>query len=165
MEKRDLYDEMRNPIFKTIKKGEKPPIGLYYVTVVTVMQDTSGKFLIQKRSKQKGGLWATTGGHPKSGETSKQGIITEVKEEMGIDISKENIVLFQTEKTSDDFVDYYYVKMPLENKKVTLQVEEVEDYAFKTQEEILKMIDQGLFHPKHAFMMKECFKFLEKRNS
>lgn len=46
------------------------------------IQNSKGKFLIQKRSKIKNGKYATTGGHPKSGEDSIQGIISEVKEEI-----------------------------------------------------------------------------------
>ena len=46
------------------------------------IQNSEGKFLIQKRSKIKNGKYATTDGHPKSGEDSIQGIISEVKEEI-----------------------------------------------------------------------------------
>ena len=161
MEFRDLYDEFRNPIFKTIKKGEKPKKGEFYVTVVIVIEDMDGRFLIQKRSLSKGGLWATTGGHPKAGESSLEGILTEVKEEMGLDLDKNKIVLFDTIKTEDDFVDYYYIKCPIDEKKIVLQKEEVSDYAFKTKKELFEMFDKKMFHSKHEYMMKKCFAFLE----
>ena len=38
---------------------------------------------MQKRVPEKGGDWGVTGGHPKSGETPIQGMITEIKEELG----------------------------------------------------------------------------------
>ena len=79
MEKRDLYDENRKLTGKTIYKGEEIPKGSYIVVVLVFIQNSEGKFLIQKRSERKNGLYATTGGHPKSGEDSVQGIITEVK--------------------------------------------------------------------------------------
>ena len=50
------------------------------------IQNSKGKFLRQKRSKIKNGKYATTGGHPKSGEDSIQGIISEVKEEYSIEL-------------------------------------------------------------------------------
>lgn len=37
---------------------------------------------MQKKSPDKGGDWGVTGGHPQSGETPIEGIITEVKEEL-----------------------------------------------------------------------------------
>ena len=81
MEKRDLYDKNRNLTGKTIYKGESIPEGSYIIVVLIYIQNSKGEFLLQKRSARKNGLWATTGGHPKSGEDSIQGILTEVKED------------------------------------------------------------------------------------
>ena len=79
MEKRDLYDENKILTGKTIYKGQEVPKGRYYITVVVFIQNDKDEFLIQKRVAKKDGKWATTGGHPVSGKTSKQGIITEIK--------------------------------------------------------------------------------------
>lgn len=65
IEKRDLYDENRNLIGETIFKGEEIPEGKYIVVVLVFIQNSEGKFLIQKRSERKNGKYATTGGHPK----------------------------------------------------------------------------------------------------
>ena len=113
MEIRDLYNENKELTGETILKGESVPKGRYYITVVVWIQNDKGEFLIQKRVKSKDGKWATTGGHPVSGETSKQGIITEIKEELGIDADINGIQLFKTIKTEDDFVDLYYLKVLL----------------------------------------------------
>ena len=110
MEKRDLYDENKKLTGETIFKGEKVPKGRYYITVVVWIQNDEGNFLIQKRVLKKDGKWSTTGGHPVSGETSKQGIFTEIKEELGLDLTNKEITLFKTIKTEDDFVDLYYLK-------------------------------------------------------
>lgn len=58
----------------------------YEIVVFVFIQNSEGKFLIQKRSKIKNGKYATTGGHPKSGEDSIQGIISEVKEKIGLEL-------------------------------------------------------------------------------
>ena len=71
MEKRDLYDKERNLTGETIFKGEEIPEGRYIVVVLVYIQNSDGKFLIQKRSDKKNGKYAATGGHPKSGENSK----------------------------------------------------------------------------------------------
>lgn len=84
MEKRDLYDINRNLIGKSIFKNEPISENTYIMMVVIFIQNDNNKFLIQKRSIDKGGKWATTGGHPKSGESSLEEIISEVKEELGI---------------------------------------------------------------------------------
>ena len=112
MEKRDLYDKDRNLIGKTITKGEEPPEGTYIQVVLVFIQNSEGKFLIQKRSKEKNGLYATTGGHPKEGETSRQGIISEVKEELGIDLDNEKLVWYYGGRFDPErvFWDDYYIK-------------------------------------------------------
>ena len=94
MEKRDLYDINRSLTGKTICKGEPIPKNNYIVVVLVFIQNSDGKFLIQKRSKIKNGKYATTGGHPKSGENSIQGIISEVKEEIGLDINSKDLKLY-----------------------------------------------------------------------
>ena len=96
MEIRDLYNENKELTGETIVKGEDVPKGRYYITVVVWIQNDNGEFLIQKRVQRKDGKWATTGGHPVSGETSKQGIITEIKEELGIDTDINKIQLFMS---------------------------------------------------------------------
>lgn len=58
----------------------------YEIAVFVFIQNSEGKFLIQKRSKIKNGKYDTTGGHPKSGEDSIQGIISEVKEKIGLEL-------------------------------------------------------------------------------
>lgn len=111
MEKRDLYDKNRNLTGETIFKGEEIPDGRYIVVVLAYIQNSEGKFLIQKRSERKNGRFATTGGHPKSGEDSIQGIITEVKEEIGIDINAEDLQLYFSGKSDKEkvFWDDYYI--------------------------------------------------------
>ncbi len=136
MELRDLYDENKKLTGETIYKGQDVPKGRYYITVVVFIQNSKNEFLIQKRVEKKDGKWATTGGPPVSGETSKQGIITEIKEELGIDVVEENIKIFKTIKTEDDFVDIYYLKEDIDIKKIKIQKEEVEDVKWSTKYEI-----------------------------
>ena len=127
MEKRDLYDENKKLTGETIFKGEKVPKGRYYITVVVWIQNDEGDFLIQKRVLKKDGKWSTTGGHPVSGEASKQGIFTEIREELGLDLSDKEIILFKTIKTEEDFVDLYYLRANVDINNVVMQREEVED--------------------------------------
>ena len=51
IEKRDLYDINRVLTGKTIFKGDSIPDNNYIVVVLVFIQNSDGKFLIQKRSK------------------------------------------------------------------------------------------------------------------
>lgn len=160
MEKRDLYDENKKLTGETIYKGQDVPKGRYYITVVIFIQNNKNEFLLQKRVKKKDGKWATTGGHPVSGETSKQGIVTEIREELGVNVTEKNIILFKTLKTEDDFVDLYYLKENIDIDKIKIQKEEVEEVKWATIDEIQNMIKNNIFSESHKAFFNDCLKYL-----
>lgn len=159
MEYRDLYDANRVFTGKTISKHETVPQGFYYTTVMVFIQNDRGEILLQKRSVEKGGQWATTGGHPKAGETSVVGMQSEIKEELGIDVEPAELTLYDTIMTEDDFVDFYYLKKNIDLQDIKIQKEEVQDVAWFTIAEIETMIRQGDFFKYHIDAYK---KFLKK---
>ena len=77
MEYRDLYDENKNLTGEKILKGDDVPKGRYYITVAVFIENSKNEFLLQINKKYN--MWTTTGGHPKSGESSLEGIVIEVK--------------------------------------------------------------------------------------
>ena len=165
MEKRDLYDSKRNLTGETMLKGEDIPANRYIVVVLVLIQNSEGKFLIQKRSQRKNGLYATTGGHPKSGESSLDGIITEVKEEIGLDVDRKKLKLYFSGKSDEErvFWDDYYIKMDVpEIEKLKLQEEEVEKVCWMTENEIKKSMEKGEFFINHYGEFEELIKWLKK---
>ena len=152
MEKRDLYDSERNITGKTILKGEKIPPNRYIIVVLVFIQNSEGKFLIQKRSKRKNGKYATTGGHPKSGESSIQGIITEVNEEIGLKLNSNDLKLYFLCRSDAErvFWDDYYVKMDVKDiKKLKLQEEEVGLVEWLSENEIKQLMKEDKFFKNH----------------
>ena len=165
LEKRDLYDANRNLTGKTIYKGEKIPEGSYINVVLVFIQNSEGKFLIQKRSERKNGLYATTGGHPKSGEDSLQGVITEVKEEIGIDLKPEDVKLYYGGRSDEEqvFWDDYYVKMDIPNiENLKLQEEEVASVHWFTADEIIDLMKNELFFMNHFEEFEVLLDWIEK---
>ena len=152
MEKRDLYDSKRNITGETILKGEKIPPNRYIIVVLVFIQNSEGKFLIQKRSKRKNGKYATTGGHPKSGESSIQGIITEVNEEIGLKLNSNDLKLYFSGRSDAErvFWDDYYVKMDVKDiKKLKLQEEEVSLVEWLSEDEIKQLMKEDKFFKNH----------------
>lgn len=164
MEKRDLYDENKKLTGETIYKGEQIPEGRYIVVVLVFIQNSKGKFLIQKRSEIKNGKYATTGGHCKTGESSIQGIITEVKEELGLDIKEDELQLYHGGKSKKQrvFWDDYYIKMDIPNiEKLKLQKEEVESVCWLTENEIEKLMKEDKFFKNHYEEFKILLEWLK----
>lgn len=156
MEKRDLYDINKNFAGMTFNKGEQVPKGYYYLIVAVFIENNNNEFLIQRRVASKGGKWATTAGHPKSGENSIQGLCSEVLEEIGIDISGEDIKLVDTWINNDQIFDIYYLKKDIDLKDISIQQEEVAEVDFATKEEIKEMYLNNQFHENHYILFQKC---------
>lgn len=140
----DLYDYNRNLTGEVIKRGEniklEIPDGRFINVVVIFIENSRGEFLIQHTSLEKGGEYATTGGHVKSGFTSREGIITEVSEELGIDISNLDFKLFETVKLNGRIFDVYYLRHDFDINNLVYQKDEVESCSWMSINDILDLI-------------------------
>ena len=165
MEKRDLYDKDRNLTGEFIFKGEPVPAGKYIIVILVMIQNSKGEFLIQKRSKQKDGKYAATGGHVKSGQTSIEGMIEEIQEEIGLTVKPEELeLLYSTrEDEAQVFFDLYYMKKDIEIKDLVLQEEEVELVQWNTIEEIDELIRKDMFLINHAEEAYRTIEILKQR--
>lgn len=160
MEKRDLYDINKNPTGETIFKGDKIPENRYIIVVLSFIQNSKGEFLVQKRSVQKDGKYGSTGGHAKSGESSIQGIISEIKEEIGLSVNPEelSLVFSGREDSEQVFFDVYFLRKNVDVSDLVLQEEEVEFVKWMSIEEIELLIQNGLFLENHA---EEFYRLLD----
>lgn len=163
MEYRDLYDKDRKLTGKVIKKDDLVPSGYYYITVMVFIENLKSEILLQKRSKEKGGAWATTGGHPKTGQSSLEGMQAEIKEELGVDVNLNDLILFKTIKTEDDFLDLYYLKKDINLNDIKIQAEEVQAANWFTREEIEEMIKTDEFFKWHIDAYRDYLKYIITR--
>lgn len=91
MEYLNVYDNNKNKLDKKIVRGDKLSNDEHILVAVIFIKNKDNKYLIQKTSLEKSGLYSTTGGHVLYNEDSKTSIIREVKEELGIDITDDDI--------------------------------------------------------------------------
>lgn len=143
MELRDLYDRNGNLTGKTYYKGDTISDGFYPMVVMVVIRNSNGDFLMQKRTPNKGGDWGVTGGHPKSGETPIEGIITEVKEELGLDFSKENFIEYDSGCDGKDCYKMYFVTKDIDIRDITIQESELTEVRWFTMDELKSMVNSG----------------------
>ena len=155
VEYRDLYDDNKNLIGQTIKKGDSFSHLGNIIVVLVFIQNSKGEFLIQFTSKEKNSVFGTTGGHPKAGETSLEGIMTEIKEELGLLVNKDEVIYFDTKLMKNRFLDLYYIKKDIDINDLTLQKEEVEYVKWMSLEEINNLIDNNLFIESHSIFFNK----------
>ena len=163
-EERDLYNNRLELTNKTYFKGDKIPNGYFPMVVMIAIQNLNGEFLMQKRVKSKGGDWGVTGGHPKHGETPEQGIITEVKEELGIDISNQKVIEFERGCAGKDCYIMYYTKMDLDIDKLTIQVDELSEVRWFSIEKLQQMVDIGKLNKDQVEFFIKCVAALHLNN-
>ncbi len=134
----DVLDENGN---KTGEIKTKEQIikdrNFYRIVNLWIINPKTKYILIQKRSSTKDidpNKWdLTAGGHVDAGETSLEAIIRETKEELGIDISNDNIIkAFEVkhDKEKRNFVDIYLLEKEVDIKEIVLQTSEVSDIKY-----------------------------------
>ena len=110
-----------------------------------------GQMLIQQRSPEKTiwpELWdVSIGGGVDAGETSRQGAVREVGEELGYDLDLIGLRPAVTVNFEGGFDDFFVVTRDLDLGDLRLQKEEVSDVRWATLEETLAMLENGQFIP------------------
>lgn len=160
-ELRDLYDINSNKTNKTYHKGEIIPEGYYPMVVMTVIRNSKGEFLMQKRVESKGGDWGVTGGHPKSGETPIEGIVTEVKEELGLDFNKEDFIEYDSGCDGKDCYKMYFVNKDINIEDIKIQEEELSEVKWFTMDELNNMVKSKELNEDQISCFKKVCEFLK----
>lgn len=145
-ERLQVFDANKNMLNESIERSNKKSLvdGKHFMIILFFLEN-NGKFLIQKCSEKKGGVYATTGGHVTFGD---DGFITckkEVKEELGISLKDEEIKYVDTIEYPNCFVEIYYSDKLTNLKDIKLQEEEVESVSFMSVEEIQELIANKKF--------------------
>ena len=164
MELRDLYDINSNKTDKTYYKGDLIPEGYYPMVVMVVIRNSKGEFLMQKRVERKGGDWGVTGGHPKSGETPIEGIITEVKEELGLDFKETDFILYDSGCDGKDCYKMYYVNKDIDLNDIVIQKEELTEVKWFTMEELYNMVKTGKLNTAQTACFKKVCEYIKNTN-
>lgn len=90
MELWDLYTKYRQKTGKEHIRGEKIPDGYYHLVVHVWIRNAKGEYLISQRSAARPTfplMWECVGGSVLKGESSLEGAVREVKEEVGLDVN------------------------------------------------------------------------------
>lgn len=147
MELLQVFDINKNSLNESIERSRKQelPAGKYFMIILLFIQNSEGKFLIQKTSTSRGSEYATTGGHVTYGDNSIETVIKEAKEELDVQIDENDIILADTITYKYCHCDVYYCKKDLELEDLKLQSDEVESIEWFSEKEIDELILQNKF--------------------
>ena len=159
MEILDVYNEDGKPINKTVTrpcKDEDLNKGEHFAVSIIFIENSKGEFLIQRVPK---GDYSSTGGHVQAGETPLEAVIRETKEEIGLDISKDNIIDLGFRLFDIPLRFLLYVKKDVELKDLTIDNDEVVGVEWMSQDRINKLIENNEMKKGHAILYREIIKY------
>ena len=147
MEYLQVFNDKKKPLDEKVERENKYqlPEGKYFMVVIIFIENSEGKFLLQKTSKERNSCIATTGGHVKFGDNGLDTIIKETKEELGLTVDSNELVFIDTSKYKDGYLETYYLNKDIDINTLTLQKEEVDYVDWFTIDEIKELIKKNEF--------------------
>lgn len=145
----DIIDSDGNPTGKSVERGRPLQPGEYHLVIHAWVMDSQGRFLIQKRADNVQlfpGIWAATGGSALAGEDSETAVMRELKEELGIGTARGDMQIIRRIVREDSILDIWLLKRDVDLDTLRLQAEEVSAARYVHKQELLSMIEAGLFH-------------------
>lgn len=146
MEILDIVDEENKLINKKHTRQYIHENNLWHRHVACWIINDKGEVLLQKRAfnkKKNPNMWSKTAGHVKTGEEPIDALKREVKEELGVNISDENIILIGIYKSCDEKNKYfgydYIVKVKYKVEDYNLQIEELNEVKYVTINEMIHL--------------------------
>lgn len=151
IEKVDIYDENRKSTGKIkIRYQDSLEFGEYFIAVQALIINSKYEILITKRGENKEkypSLWECNGGVVISGENSLQGMLRELKEEIGIDFEENEAILLKTVKMKNKFKDFYVFKKDIEIGELKFADREVTDAKWVDIDTFTEMFNTGEIVP------------------
>lgn len=150
MEEWDIYNKDLEKTGKTCIRGKyKLKENEYHLVVHIWLFTQDGKILLTQRSAQKETdplKWECSGGSVLKGESSTEGALRELKEEIGIRLLKENLHLFKKERR-DYFNDFFFAYYAIVQEEIIEEIQftdgEAIDKKWVTKEEFKELYDKG----------------------
>lgn len=166
MEYFDILDKHANPIGQIAEKGTLLGEGMYYMGVNGYIVTPDGYFLLQQRAYNKTirpGCWDILMGHVIAGESSKETMIRETQEEIGLIIEECDLHFIQRYVWDKArlIVDIYFIIVPIDQKALVLQQDEVINAKLISKEEMITFVQKMTFHTKlYRNMILETIKHI-----
>ena len=161
MELLDVYNDEGVKIDKVVQRGDVGSLlpGEHIAVAIIYIENDEGKFLMQKTSREKGGLYSSTGGHVDHGEKPIDTIKREVEEELGINIDDDTIIDLGYLLFDLPIRFVFYLKKNIDLSEVKIQDEEVDSVSYMSVDDIKKKLSDGLMHEAHYKVLERILEY------
>ena len=148
MELLEVMDEKGNPTGEILQREIIHDRNLLHNEIAVYIINEKKQVLLQKRSASKRfdpNKWGSCAGHVPANETLIDSALRELKEEVGMDITKAEIhCLIEKEilkkETNSHIIYSYYIKSNIKEEDFTIQKEELSEVKWFDIDKLIKMI-------------------------
>lgn len=152
MEQFDILNKKGEPTGLTAVKGANLKDGQYYLGVHAYIYNSSNEFLLQQRAFNKvflPGGWDIHMGHVIAGETSKEGIIREIQEEIGLSPLQDDVHFVERVfwEIYHHIIDIYFLKIDFNISQLSLQREEVIGVKAISMDDMVNLVSNMHYRP------------------
>lgn len=167
MELIEIVDENGNFTGEVMDKDEAHDKNLLHNEIAVFIINDRKQTLLQKRSASKRfdpNKWALCAGHVDAYESLEDAAIREIKEEIGLIVSKDELNSFGERKISikkenSQVNYYYYIKCNLNEEDFIIQKEELSEVKWFDIDEVINMI---ISHDTSIVFSENKLKLFEK---
>ncbi len=172
MEYFDLYTEEGHYLNKVALRGQSLKPGEYFLVVHVWIENSEGKFLIQRRAKKTDPIphqWAVVSGIPNHQEAPLEAAVRETKEELGLSLSEDELEkrarIVTSHKGYNTITHVYHARKDVALEQLSPDSEEVMDVQFASHADILRMVEEKRFwNYAELLNFAEYFGLLKERN-
>jgi ADP-ribose pyrophosphatase YjhB (NUDIX family) len=101
----------------------------------------NNEFLLLKKTED--GKWGLPGGHLTTGETPKQGLVREIKEELGVDIKSKNYHFLKKYMKGKKELNIFYLNNNINSNNIKLS-EEHSEFNFFSYKQIMDLKEKSM---------------------
>ena len=162
----DILDDNRRPTGRTAPRQDGLVDGDLHVVVHVCLFNAAGEMLIQRRTETKRdwpGLWDfSVGGSIHAGETSREGALREVREELGLDVELGRPSF--TFNFQYGFDDFYLLRHDVALPLAAVPNDEVAEVRWASPDDVVELLRAGEFINYRESVVRFVFDFLDHRN-
>lgn len=142
MELVDVLNKQKEFTGQIVDKHEVPE-NYYRLSIHVWIMNDKGELLLQQRlgtANKFPNMWSNTGGAVQTGESSIEGAIRELKEELGVSIAKEELEFIASYKRPRDYADVWLLNKNINIDDITIAEDEVQDVKWATVQDFEEML-------------------------
>ena len=116
---------------------------MFTTSIISAVINENNEIALLKQNYVSKTNYVLVAGIMKTNESAESTAIREIKEELGLDIKKDELKYIATYKRLIDYAEVYLLEKDINLNEITMQEDEVQDVRYASLKEFEEMINKG----------------------